>query len=106
MTVTKEEVADRLVAGAARITEKGHWKGHGQSDSKGECVATSIRDGFAGWARHHALNALASNLGVDGWGGIYDWNDRPETTQEDAVQLLMTTAEKVRTGEIKLEGVS
>lgn len=102
--MTKGEVAARLEIGAARLIEKGHWKG-GDTRSKGECVATSIPDGSAGWARHHALNALASNLGVDGWGGIYEWNDRPETTQEDAVQLMMTTAEKVRTGEIKLEGV-
>lgn len=104
--MTREEVAEGLVAGAAQIVEKGHWKGVAAGASEGrECVATSLpyEDVNLRWS---CLNALRFGLGVNGWGDIHDWNDRPETTQEDAVQLLVTTAEKVRTGEIKLEGVS
>jgi hypothetical protein len=40
--------------------------------------------------------ALADVLGVRGLVGIFDWNDRPETTLEDAVALLRQTAETVQ----------
>lgn len=104
--ITKGEVAARLGIGAALIVEHGHWKGSVPDLNRGgSCLVTSL-DGPEAPYCHDALKiALGGSLRSD-IGLVYEWNDRPETTREDAVQLMMTTAEKVRTGEIKLEGVS
>lgn len=97
MTVTKEEVAERLVDAAALMSTVPHYKSPGPA---GECVATALGGHI------ESIRAIKRALGVFSVDGVYEWNDRPERTKDECMELLVTTADKVRNGDLILEGVS
>lgn len=111
MTVTKEEVAERLVSAAACMSARSHFKSPGAG---GQCVWTAIvesrSDGESFDRRIEvgdaAVDAIKAALGVGLNTGIFNWNDRPERTKDECMELLVTTADKVRNGDLVLEGVS
>lgn len=116
---TPAQVAADLCEAAARMTERGFAKfnRHADEDTVERGYAEHLgavcligafepyRDMWAELRCPQALNALATFLHDTLFSykektlhRIVIWNNAPERTKEDAIQALLTTAEKVEAG--------
>jgi hypothetical protein len=96
--VSKLSVADVLERAANLIEPEGAWTKEDYVGPSGTCwcvLGAIKRAGDFANDLNPAAEALRAALGV-GYGGIPDWNDAPERTQDEVVAKLREAAALAR----------